>query len=205
MPITTRTPTEFQHWFKQRKNQQSHNNYSRLPPTLRFHFIQYSLVLILSRLMLQHFLSKTELAYVQRTKEFTKAQQRCIRYRLNKKLRLLGVNGESMSEFRDTTRQNYRDGADNLLPLGRWSSLVRIPPPDVIVVTEREKIWWAGGESNSRSPPCQGGIITRLDHRPYIHTKKIWCPNICCRSSFHGTTLFTIVSIRRKMAPIKIY
>lgn len=88
--------------------------------------------------MLQHFLSKTELAYVQRTKEFTKAQQRCIRYRLNKKLRLLGVNGESMSEFRDAASE-LRDGADNLLPLGRWSSLVRIPPPDVIVDTERDK------------------------------------------------------------------
>lgn len=26
---------------------------------------------------------------------------------------------------------------------------------------------WAGSDSNQRPPPCQGGILTRLDHRPY--------------------------------------
>ena len=25
---------------------------------------------------------------------------------------------------------------------------------------------WAGSDSNQRPPPCQGGILTRLDHRP---------------------------------------
>ena len=27
---------------------------------------------------------------------------------------------------------------------------------------------WAGSDSNQRPPPCQGGILTRLDHRPFI-------------------------------------
>ncbi len=27
---------------------------------------------------------------------------------------------------------------------------------------------WAGGDLNSGPPPCQGGILTRLDHRPDI-------------------------------------
>jgi hypothetical protein len=25
---------------------------------------------------------------------------------------------------------------------------------------------WAGSDSNQRPPPCQGGILTKLDHRP---------------------------------------
>jgi hypothetical protein len=31
---------------------------------------------------------------------------------------------------------------------------------------------WAGRDLNPRTPPCQGGILTKLDHRPvYIHVK----------------------------------
>ena len=34
------------------------------------------------------------------------------------------------------------------------------------------QIWWAGRDLNPRTPPCQGGILTKLDHRPvYIHVK----------------------------------
>jgi hypothetical protein len=70
------------------------------------------------------------------------------------------------------------------------SSLVRIPLPQqqtgtIIISTnerEEEKKWWAEGDSDSvtagslpnsgsRPPPCQGGILTRLDHRPYIQCK----------------------------------
>ena len=32
-----------------------------------------------------------------------------------------------------------------------------------------EVIWifgWAGRDLNPRTPPCQGGILTKLDHRP---------------------------------------
>jgi hypothetical protein len=27
---------------------------------------------------------------------------------------------------------------------------------------------WAGSDLNQRTPPCQGGILTKLDHRPLI-------------------------------------
>ncbi len=33
---------------------------------------------------------------------------------------------------------------------------------------EIETEGWAGSELNQRPPPCQGGILTRLDHRPNI-------------------------------------
>ena len=34
-------------------------------------------------------------------------------------------------------------------------------------LTEKHaKFIWAGSDSNQRPPPCQGGILTRLDHRP---------------------------------------
>jgi hypothetical protein len=51
--------------------------------------------------------------------------------------------------------------------VGRWSSLIGIP--DCMAYNEREKEGeWAGWDLNPRSPPCQGGILTRLDHRPNI-------------------------------------
>ena len=30
---------------------------------------------------------------------------------------------------------------------------------------------WAGRDLNPRPPPCQGGILTKLDHRPYSSSK----------------------------------
>ena len=33
------------------------------------------------------------------------------------------------------------------------------------------QIWWAGRDLNPRTPPCQGGILTKLDHRPVTHDK----------------------------------
>jgi hypothetical protein len=51
------------------------------------------------------------------------------------------------------------------------SRLVRILPQtggyERVENEEKEKKW-AGQDLNSRSPPCQGGILTRLDHRPYV-------------------------------------
>jgi hypothetical protein len=29
-----------------------------------------------------------------------------------------------------------------------------------------QKQEWAGRDLNPRPPPCQGGILTKLDHRP---------------------------------------
>ena len=33
------------------------------------------------------------------------------------------------------------------------------------------EIWWAGRDLNPRTPPCQGGILTKLDHRPVTQVK----------------------------------
>ena len=68
---------------------------------------------------------------------------------------------------------------DPSLSLGRWSSLVKIPQQtwrkpyeiesDQAIKETKFKIinaMWAGSDSNQRPPPCQGGILTRLDHRP---------------------------------------
>ncbi len=64
---------------------------------------------------------------------------------------------------------------------GRWSSLVKIPPltmrnakhdgqipPDIKTKTVAQKTKWAGSDLNQRPPPCQGGILTKLDHRPIM-------------------------------------
>ena len=34
------------------------------------------------------------------------------------------------------------------------------------VMSFLESIWWARGGSNPGPPPCEGGVITRLDHGP---------------------------------------
>ena len=155
-------------------------------------------------------LTRNERAYLSgQTADFSKEKMRYVRCRLLKKLKKSNCSLNDIAAA--ATRCN---GPNNLLLLlPSIPQVRRAIAAAATVVHERvehndddnNKKKWAGRDSDSRSPPCQGGIITRLDHRPYIHTKKIWCPNICCRSSFHGTTLFTIVSIRRKMAPIKIY
>ena len=62
---------------------------------------------------------------------------------------------------------------------GVGSSLVRIPlrtGDDPLETSTdygakdqiKDKEEWAGSELNQRPPPCQGGILTRLDHRPNI-------------------------------------
>ena len=52
--------------------------------------------------MVRYLLSKTERAYLEGTREFTKPQARCIRYRLNKKLK---VNRDAAaSVFRDAAK-----------------------------------------------------------------------------------------------------
>ena len=33
-------------------------------------------------------------------------------------------------------------------------------------LNKASRLEWAGSDSNQRPPPCQGGILTRLDHRP---------------------------------------
>jgi hypothetical protein len=63
----------------------------------------------------------------------------------------------------------------------RWSSLVKIPLQtwqeiegnriqitDINTKVNGKKEKWAGSDLNQRTPPCQGGILTKLDHRPLI-------------------------------------
>ena len=32
---------------------------------------------------------------------------------------------------------------------------------------------WAGRDLNPRPPPCQGGILTKLDHRPFVNRQHL--------------------------------
>jgi hypothetical protein len=69
---------------------------------------------------------------------------------------------------------------DSSLTLQR-SSLVKIPPQTWQKMKEidpalgrkdenkNKNAKWAGRDSNTRPPPCQGGILTRLDHRPFVN------------------------------------
>jgi hypothetical protein len=47
------------------------------------------------------------------------------------------------------------------------------------------KVWWAGRDLNPRTPPCQGGILTKLDHRPSL---KLIAPKI--HESFFSAILY---------------
>ena len=42
------------------------------------------------------------------------------------------------------------------------------PSQDIEIPSQ---IWWAGRDLNPRTPPCQGGILTKLDHRPVTQVK----------------------------------
>jgi hypothetical protein len=68
-------------------------------------------------------LSKVEWAYLSGTREFTKAQQRCIRYRLRKKI----------NRDRRDAASVFRDGRVV------WDSLVRIPPPPNSAAVDDER------------------------------------------------------------------
>jgi hypothetical protein len=63
--------------------------------------------------MVQHLLSKTELAFLSGSRQFTKPQTRCTRYRLNKKLKTL--NDIDVSAFRDAAASEFRDAQAALI------------------------------------------------------------------------------------------
>ena len=130
----------------------------------------------------QKFLTPTEEAYLNKTKEFTNAQQRYIRCRLKKKLRLLSEQVNSCNVAADE-----RAGCDS------WSSLVS-DTDLTTMINETEKKKWAECDLNARPPPCQGGILTRLDHRPYIYTAKNLLPQIYVIDPLsRGNALFSLV------------
>jgi hypothetical protein len=53
------------------------------------------------------------------------------------------------------------------LKIGRIASK-RYSKPKTVRKFSLKDPKWAGSDSNQRPPPCQGGILTRLDHRPFI-------------------------------------
>ena len=79
------------------------------------------------------FLSKAERDYLSGSREFTNKQKRDIKYRLNKKLRLLNSDIAAISNFRGAAE--LRDAA----AAGQWSSLIRIPSSGVVGNIEREE------------------------------------------------------------------
>ena len=135
-------------------------------------------------------LSPSEKALLQGNHNFSKAKARYVRYRINKKIRLQGRDFTSLGITTDLSSRNDIIGRDaaatpqQQLQPRRWgSSLVRIPT-DCAAANEhnervknegkvKEKRKWADRELNSGSPPCQGGILTRLDHRPNIQWKNL--------------------------------
>jgi hypothetical protein len=59
---------------------------------------------------------------------------------------------------------------------------------------------WAGSDSNQRPPPCQGGILTRLDHRPprkrffsAVSYNIIFQPHVSHLKVFHQTMRSQII------------
>jgi hypothetical protein len=129
------------------------------------------------------FLSKAERDYLTSNREFGDEYAYTIRSRLVKKIKqfanqelpILNENGY-LTEFCKLTDncKVQREGG---------SSLVRILPQtsgDMLELSngygakdKRKEKKWAGGDSNSGPPPCQGGILTRLDHRPEVQSKNL--------------------------------
>jgi hypothetical protein len=99
-------------------------------------------------------LTPTEKAFVDGTRQFTNAQKRYIRFRLNEKLSLLNTELRELQQRCCNVAASERDCSN-----GKGASLVRIPPQirRWIIVNERVKnSKWAGRNLNPRSPPCQG-------------------------------------------------
>ena len=140
----------------------------------------------MSSLKKKLFLSKAESEYLTAKQQFNDGYTRIIKSRLQKKIKVF-VNQEppilvqkgyvDVTEFRHgsvTENCNREEGGD---------SLGRIPPQTGVdsleisnhyrVENKKKEKEWAGQDLNSRSPPCQGGILTRLDHRPNIQWKNL--------------------------------
>jgi hypothetical protein len=117
-------------------------------------------------------LSPSEKALLDGNHDFSKKKQRYLRYRVKKKIAAeegaTATGPAAAATPQSMPPRRCRDGLENLV------SLVRIPPQTWRNEREAQnsKKWWAGRDLNPRSPPCQGGILTRLDHRPHIHAGK---------------------------------
>src|SRR6266511_123279 len=107
--------------------------------------------------MVQHLLSKTEIAFIQDSSQFTKAQARCIRYRLNKKLRTLNVELADLQQqllAPSSSVSNFRGGVAELRD-GQAALVAQ--PGRALPYTEKDKIIASlGRELNPRPllPHC---------------------------------------------------
>jgi hypothetical protein len=116
------------------------------------------------------FLSKAERDYLLE-KDQASHDYVCVKSRLNKKMKVF-VDQELpllLSKGYLTDIAEFRNIAENCKV--EDDGLVRIPPQTGLGIIANERIKrskWAGRDLNPRSPPCQGGILTRLDHRPDI-------------------------------------
>jgi hypothetical protein len=119
------------------------------------------------------FLSKAEHDYLTANRQFNDDYSYTIKSGLQKKLQQfisqelpLLIEKGYLTEFCKLTENSE---------VPTRASLVRIAPCSS-TYSEREdndsKRWWVGGDLNPRSPPCQGGILTRLDHRPLYTLEK---------------------------------
>lgn len=124
------------------------------------------------------FLSKAEWNYLTANSEVSGGYGRVIKSRLQKKLEVF-VNQElpilvekgylDVTEFCNgsvTENCNREDRGDSLVRIPRQTSRDSLEDSNGNGTKIRKR--WAGSELNQRPPPCQGGILTRLDHRPDI-------------------------------------
>jgi hypothetical protein len=113
------------------------------------------------------FLNKAEWDYLTSNRKFDNDYSYTIKSRLVKKINQF-INQELPLLIEKGYLTEFCKLADNCkMQQGTGFSLVKIPPPQQArIVNEIEKGEWAESDSNQRPPPCQGGILTRLDHRP---------------------------------------
>jgi hypothetical protein len=124
------------------------------------------------------FLSKAEWDYLTSNRQFDDDYSYTIKSRLVKKINQF-ANQELPLLIEKGYLTEFCKLTDNRkVQRGEGSSLVRIPAQasgDTLEISnnyriknEKKEKKWAGSELNQRPPPCQGGILTRLDHRPYV-------------------------------------
>jgi hypothetical protein len=131
-------------------------------------------------------LTKTERDWLLGKLNISNDYQNHLRSRIKRKLQIFsreeiplllnrGLIRSMTAGFHEMTTERH----DSCPGSGRWPSLDKIPQQtwrnsDDTEFNQKEnktkfkipRSEWAGSDSNQRPPPCQGGILTRLDHRP---------------------------------------
>jgi hypothetical protein len=109
------------------------------------------------------FLSPVEQAYLSGNREFTKPQQRYIRYRINKKLRLLDEELQVFAIQKSSSSNKSRDAAAAELP--RLDYMVAQPGRVLRQLNEKERIMRRslGGDLDPRPLPLGSRLF-----EPYL-------------------------------------